>query len=281
MISLIQRRYPDDLAEIQARHGYEEETPGIRRIEASRPLRWLGAGWHDLRQAPAGLLHGLMVAAIGVVIMGVVWSWPWAGVAALTGFLLVGPVLATGLNGLARSIERGETIGLRSGFGALEGTGGAIWSFAALLASLFLVWTAFVWLWMGVLNVGHAALLGPLHEALPVLLGSTSGMISLAGLIVAGAALAVVVLALSVVTIPAMLDRRRTGLMTAMGTSLKALQTNPAATLIWAALITVLFAISVATALLALIVVFPWLGYAMWHAYRDLVELPEEEAPTT
>lgn len=79
------------------------------------------------------------------------------------------------------------------------------------------------------------------------------------------------VLALSVVTIPTLLDRR-TGLMTAMGTSLKALRTNPAATLIWAALITVLFTVSAATALLALIVVFPWLGYAMWHAYRDLVE---------
>ncbi|WP_018946615.1 DUF2189 domain-containing protein [Thioalkalivibrio sp. AKL17] len=280
MISLIQRRYPDDLSEIRPRHGYEEATPGVRRIEAGRPLRWLSAGWNDLRHAPAGLLHGLMVTAIGGVIMGVLWSWPWAGVAALTGFLLVGPVLATGLNGLARSIERGETVGLRSGFGALEATGGAIWAFAALLASIFLAWTAFAWLWMGVLNVGHAGLLGPLHEALPVLLGSTSGLISLAGLVVAGAALAVVVLALSVVTIPTLLDRR-TGLMTAMGTSLKALRTSPAATLIWAALITVLFAVSVATALLALIVVFPWLGYAMWHAYRDLVEPPEEAAPTT
>ncbi len=271
MISLTRRRYPDDPGEIRPRHGLEDDTPQVYHVEAARPLRWLGAGWHDLERAPAGLLHGLMVAAIGAIIMGILWSWPWAGVAALTGFLLIGPVLATGLNGLARSLERGETIGLRSGFGVLEGSGSAISAFAALLGGIFLTWTAFVWLWMGVLNVGHAELLGPLHETLPVLLGSASGLISLAGLMVAGAALAVVVLALSVVTIPVLLDRR-TGLSTAIATSLQALRASPAATLTWAALITVLFIASVATALVALIVVFPWLGYAMWHAYRDLVE---------
>jgi uncharacterized membrane protein len=42
--------------------------------------------------------------------------------------------------------------------------------------------------------------------------------------------------------------------------------------LLWAALIATLTAVGFATLMLGLIVIFPWLAYASWHAYRDLVE---------
>jgi uncharacterized membrane protein len=50
---------------------------------------------------------------------------------------------------------------------------------------------------------------------------------------------------------------------------------NPAAMALWATLILALTALGMATLMLGLVVVVPWLAHATWHAYRDLVELPE------
>jgi uncharacterized membrane protein len=43
----------------------------------------------------------------------------------------------------------------------------------------------------------------------------------------------------------------------------------------WGAMVLVLFGICVATGLIGMIVIFPLLGHATWHAYRA-VALPEE-----
>jgi uncharacterized membrane protein len=42
--------------------------------------------------------------------------------------------------------------------------------------------------------------------------------------------------------------------------------------LLWAVIIVVLMAIGFATWMIGLVLVFPWLGHASWHAYRELVE---------
>jgi uncharacterized membrane protein len=42
--------------------------------------------------------------------------------------------------------------------------------------------------------------------------------------------------------------------------------------LVWAAIIGVLTVVGVLTAFIGLAVLFPLLGHATWHAYRDLVE---------
>jgi uncharacterized membrane protein len=85
-----------------------------------------------------------------------------------------------------------------------------------------------------------------------------------------GAVLALVVFALSVVTVPLIIDRRVPAGV-AMRASLKAMVRNPLAMLVWAALIVGLTALGFATLLVGMIVVIPLLGHATWHAYRDLV----------
>jgi uncharacterized membrane protein len=47
---------------------------------------------------------------------------------------------------------------------------------------------------------------------------------------------------------------------------------------LWGALLMAITLIGMSTLLLGLIVAVPWLSYASWHAYRDLVphaDLPE------
>jgi uncharacterized membrane protein len=63
--------------------------------------------------------------------------------------------------------------------------------------------------------------------------------------------------------------------VTAVVSSINAVLRNKAVMLLWAGLIVVLTAIGIATALLGLIVVIPWLGYATWHAYREALDVSE------
>jgi len=269
---LIKRRYPENPDEIQPRQTLDSGTPSIRRISGGAPLRWLSEGWKDLWRAPVALLHGFLVTALGLGLLWLSWGQPWLSMALISGFLLVGPALAVGVNELARRVERGDrdNLGIGQCLGAVPALGSSLWLFAALLAVLFLFWTGFMALWIGVMNVGDLGQPGSLGELLGTMLASSRGIISLIGVVVAGAALAVVAFALAVVTVPAMLDRRA-GVVDAMAISLKAFSRNPGPMLIWAALLTALFALSVLTALVALIVVFPWIGFAMWHGYRETV----------
>jgi uncharacterized membrane protein len=80
--------------------------------------------------------------------------------------------------------------------------------------------------------------------------------------------------AISVFSIPMLLDRR-TDALTAMGTSMALVWNNLVPMVVWGAIVLVLFAVSVVTGLLGLIVIFPLLGHATWHAYRTVAR-PEE-----
>ena len=278
-VPLDRRRYPEDLSERRDRYPLEGNTPPIHTIALSQPLRWLSLGWHDLWRAPAALLHGLLVTVVGLIIMAATWGQAWLGFTALSGFLLVGPILAVGVNRLAQRMEQDERVGLSLGLDLRGETWIPVVLFAAILAIIFAIWSTFVWLWIGVITVGDAAILGSLPEMLGAMLGTTAGIVSLLGTVAAGAILALVVFTLSMVTLPAMLDRR-IGLVDAIAISLNAFFHNRVPALFWAALITVLFGISVLTGLLALVVIFPWLGFAMWHAYRDLVAAPADDSAT-
>jgi uncharacterized membrane protein len=86
-----------------------------------------------------------------------------------------------------------------------------------------------------------------------------------------GAVLAAPVFASSVVAIPMLLDRQ-VGVLAAVLTSWRVVLAQPFTMALWAAAIMLLTLAGMATAMLGLVVVVPWLGHASWHAYRDLVE---------
>jgi uncharacterized membrane protein len=86
-----------------------------------------------------------------------------------------------------------------------------------------------------------------------------------------GGVLAAPVFASSVVAIPLLLDRK-VSVLAAVLTSWRVVMTHPAPLALWAALIMGLTLLGMATALLGLVVVVPWLSHASWHAYRDLVD---------
>jgi uncharacterized membrane protein len=58
---------------------------------------------------------------------------------------------------------------------------------------------------------------------------------------------------------------------TAVRTSLRATVADLPVMLVWAALIMLLVALGFATFLVGMVIVFPLLGHATWHAYADVV----------
>ena len=80
-----------------------------------------------------------------------------------------------------------------------------------------------------------------------------------------------VVFGFTVVSVPLLIDRE-IDLRSAMLVSLRAVGDNPVATSVWAILIAIITGLSVATLMLGFLILYPVLGHASWHAYRDLVD---------
>ena len=89
-----------------------DEPLHVRRIHALRSLRWLAHGWSDFTDAPLiGLAHGALMAAFGGVLLYFGWSHFWALVGAFSGFLMVAPLLSTGIYSVSRALGCGQKPG--------------------------------------------------------------------------------------------------------------------------------------------------------------------------
>src|SRR5207237_9471302 len=90
------------------------------------------------------------------------------------------------------------------------------------------------------------------------------------GYVGCGAVLAVIVFLMSVVAVPLIIDRHASA-SDAIRASVRATLTNLPAMLVWAVLIVALTVLGFVTLPVRMVIVAPLLGYATWHAYRDLI----------
>jgi uncharacterized membrane protein len=81
---------------------------------------------------------------------------------------------------------------------------------------------------------------------------------------------AALVLAISAVSFPLLLDRD-IGLYRAVITSVRAVAKNPVTMAIWGLIVACGLAIGSIPAFIGLIVILPVLGHATWHLYRKVV----------
>ena len=240
----------------------------VRSVPLSRPFIWLSEGWDDLlHHRSASLAYGLLVSVLGALILAY-GRHPFYIAAVCTGFLLVGPILTAGLCELSRCRDEGELADFQSSLLPLKRNRDSLLGVAETLALLALIWFAL----SGSLYIGLVGSVAP--GVSTMMWGNFMGQISdsqLAIYIAIGVALAAAVFALSVVTIP-MIVERHVDASTAMRMSLRVLWRDFPAMLVWASLITGLVLIGFATGLLGMIIIFPLLGHATWRAYKELVE---------
>lgn len=254
------------------------ELPRPRRISGMQPLGWLALGCKDMCRAPLlSLAHGAAMAAWGalVLLLGRNHFWWLAG--ALSGFLVIAPVLATSLYAISRALERGEQVdwGLvrRTWWHWQQGSNRRSNGYWCLVQfGLLLALAATGWV---VVSASLITLLSPVRIATPldflqhVVLAPDAGLFHL--WLALGSFLAAPIFASSVVSMPLLLDRK-VSLAQAVLTSWLVILQNPIAMAWWAALIVVFTLLGLASLLLGLVLVMPVLGHASWHAYRDLVD---------
>lgn len=241
-----------------------------RDLSPSAAFGWLAAGWRDLTTRPlASLSYGVLVYLVSVaVVVGLfAFGWDYILFPAFAGFMVVGPILAVGLYEKSRRIAAGEPVSLAEMIFVKPASGGQILFTGVLLCLLMLVWMRAAVI-IYALFFGLTPFPGLDHIASMLFTTPVGWAMLLVGSVV-GALFAAFSFAISAFSIPMLLNERVDAL-TAMGTSMALVWNNLAVMLTWGAIVLILFLFSLATGLIALIVVFPLLGHGTWHAYRAI-----------
>ncbi len=181
--------------------------------------------------------------------------------------MVLGPLIANGLYAKSRSLEKHEHVTFRSMVFVHMRSGYSAFFMGAMLLGLFMLWiraaVLIYALFFGVVDFPGTG------EVLPMLLTTPTGwgMLLVGGCV--GALFAAFAFAISVFAVPMLLEED-TDALTALGTSMAMVWNNRRVMMAWGAIVLVLFAVSVLTGIVGLIVIFPVLGHATWHAYRSI-----------
>jgi uncharacterized membrane protein len=235
-------------------------------VSLASPWRWLRLGWADLCRNPLpGLVHGLLVTAFGALLLWLARDRFWLLAGAFSGFLIVAPIVATGLYAVSRELQAGRRIGMPEVMALWRSREGRLVRFGLLLG---LAGTGWVLTSAGLITLASPT---PIEKPLDflrfVVLAPEPGLFEL--WLLQGALLATPVYASTVVALPMLVDRP-VPVHHAVMASWRAVAAHPAPMVLWALLIAVLVGLGMLLALAGLVVVIPLVAHASWHAYRDL-----------
>lgn len=245
----------------------------VRKLKPSDLNLSLREGWNDFMSMRGDLIFlGLLYPLVGFVAAAVALGYnilpllfPIAA-----GISLLGPIVAIGFYELARRREAGREsdwshffdVRKRPSADGLEVVG-------LLLIFIFLLWVAVA----GGLYLALWGMYSPdsIGAFLSRLFTTQEGwaLIVVGNLI--GVGFAVLVLAISFVSLPMLVDCNiEAG--TALRTSIRAFRANKGLMIRWGFTLGFLLVLGSIPIFIGLAVVLPWLGYASWHLYTHVVD---------
>ncbi len=245
-----------------------ETTLHIRRVGFEHLGQWISRGWHDMvRTGWPSYLHGLVVFVLSLLTLRTALTDPFLLPGVATAFVLVGPILATGLYAISRRLEAGHAGTLHDALCAWRTVSRRLWRLGLLLVLIGALWVGISTLLFHLfVNVE----IHDLNDLVRYVLTQKTEHFILWTL--AGGLLAALVFAMTVIAVPLLLDRDVTT-RTAILASIRAVGENPVPMTFWAGFIGLATALSMATAMAGFILLYPLMGHASWHLYRDLVEV--------
>ena len=250
----------------------DDSAPMVRSIGVADLRDALARGLADFQANRTDVIFLCVIYPIIGIVLGRVASgygllpllFPLA-----SGFALIGPLAAVGLNEMSRRREQGDEIGWVDAFGVMHAPSiGAIALLGVLLIGLFL-------LWLVLAQVIYVETLGPAAPASAFAFFSDvfttrAGWTMIVLGVGVGFLLALLVLSISVVSFPMLLDRNAS-IGTAVSTSMRVVTTNPGTMAVWGFIIACSLVIGSLPLFVGLVVVLPVLGHATWHLYRKVV----------
>lgn len=249
----------------------DQPAARVRPVATDRPWVWLTAGWQDMMATkPVALAYGGAVCLAGWVVSLLLFELGtlWAILPATSGFFLVGPLVAAGLYETSRLRELGQTPTLADVFAPFRRNGSQIAFIGLALLIIHLFWVRIAGL-IFMLFFGLGGI--PSLEQLPYAMLKSGQLLPF--LVIGtgfGFVLAAASFAVSAVSIPMLVDRDISALE-AITVSIQAVLENWRPMLLWAGLIVLFTGLALVPFYLGLVVVFPLVGHATWHAYKDVV----------
>jgi len=246
--------------------------PDVREIGAKDIKAALIKGLDDFKTMPTHLLFLCLIYPIVIIVM----ARAFAGdktmslvFPLLAGYTLIGPLIATGMYELSRRRELGLDISRWRAFDPFKSPRIIpIVGLGVVLMVIYFAWLATAQAIFS-LTFGEFVPNSP-GEFLTAILSSGSGFT----LIVIGSGIgllfAILVLTLSVVSFPMLLDRE-VSITTAITTSIRAVITNPITMAVWGIVVAVTLLVASVPVFVGLAIALPILGHATWHLYRALV----------
>jgi len=238
-----------------------------RNLSKTEPLNWLSKGWRDLKTAGVlSLFYGKVVFLVSLLLVSLLYLFQIEHflLPAISAFMVIGPAFAVGLYEISHKISMGEPFSFSNTRPRLDHAGGQILFVGVILFLLVMLWIRAAVL-LYALFFGLQPFTG--LEAVPsILLNTSSGWALLIVGSLVGGLFAAFSFAISVFSIPMLLDKNIDA-FSAMGMSIALAWHNKTVMIVWGFIVLALFLVSCLTGFLGLIVIFPLLGHASWHAY--------------
>ncbi len=248
------------------------ENPEIRQIDLADLKDAIAKGIADFNAMPTHLFYLAIIYPVVTFAAAAFYGdhdlLPYI-FPLLAGYTLLGPLVAIGTYELSRRREFGRYTGRTNAFLVFKSHSiNAIVNLGVVLMLIYFAWL-FVAQALYEKAFGSAApesYMGFVNQVLT----TPEGQALIIGGCSAGFVFAVVVLSLSVVSFPMLLDLD-VGVIKAVTTSVKAVIANPVIMAVWGMIVAGSLLIGSLPFLVGLCVVLPVIGHATWHLYRKIV----------